>query len=180
MSAPLRKPGRILATLALLSVTACGATEASEGPTYAGSERPVTQGLPASNSGSIAFGAEYRFESGLTLMISTPKSFRPSSTAYPSSERAVAVEVSIFNGGSQSFRLSNLTAVAKVDGAPAKQVVDPTQGFSGVVDAATDLQPGRNVRLMLAFAMPAKSAELTVSVQPDDTGPAMANYHGVV
>ncbi|OZM74175.1 hypothetical protein CFN78_06200 [Amycolatopsis antarctica] len=177
----MRTPGRILAAGALLVLTACGATEASEGPTPGIAGRPVAGAAPAGSTADptgLTFGSEYRFASGLTVRISTPKSFRPSDTAYPRSDRAVAVEVSLYNEGARSFRLSNLTAVARIDGAPAKQVVDPTQGFNGVVNADTDLPQGRNVRLMLAFAVPARPAELTLSVQPDGAVPVVASYRG--
>lgn len=179
MLAPLRTPGRFLAACTLLALTACGATEASVPPGPAAPGEPAVQASPATaQDGSTPFGQEYRFESGLTLMISTPKSFTPSSSAYPRSPRAAAVEVSIYNGGEQPFRPTNLTATAKVDGEAAKQLVDPTQGFNGVADAATDLPPGRNIRLTMAFAMPERTAELAISVQPDSSVPATANYRG--
>lgn len=179
MVAPSRTPGRVLAACALAAaLTACGgAPQASEDDADGrDAASPAVMASPSGTSGTVSFGGHYRFANGMTVVTSTPKSFTPSSNAYPASGRALSVEMSLYNDGAQPYRLSSLTVIAKVDGVQAKQVVDPVQGYNGVVEADRDVVPGRNVRLQLAFAVPSRSAELTLSVRPESASQETANY----
>lgn len=124
------------------------------------------------------FGDQYRFGDGLTIVISSPKSFNPSGGAYPRSNRAVAFEIAIRNDSTQPYQLSGLSVSATIDGAVAKQLIDSTQGYGGVVDAGKDVQPGRDTRVALAFAVPDQPSPIELTVRPAATSEAVAVYSG--
>ncbi|HKS47246.1 MAG TPA: hypothetical protein VJT49_19475 [Amycolatopsis sp.] len=173
----MRTPSTLLAAFTLLAVTACGAA----GPVNSGSTstggQPLTQGATPMQQ-TMYFGAQYRFDEGLIIGVSTPKSFRPSGSAYPASSRAVAFEISIRNDGDQPYQLSGLSVSATVASVAAKQVQDPTQGYSGIIDAGKDVQPGRDTQVTLAFAVPDQPTQLQLCVRPSTNSPAVAVYGG--
>lgn len=173
----MRTPSTLLAAFVLLVVAGCGVTgQASGGSTTSGGQ-PLEQGAaPAAQT--VDFGGQYRFHDGLTIVVSTPKSFRPSGSAYPRSDRAVAFEISIRNDGSQPYQLSGLSVSATVAGTTAKQLVDSTLGYIGIADADKDVQPGRDTQIMLAFAVPDQLSPLRLSVRPAKTNPVSAVYSG--
>jgi hypothetical protein len=161
---------------ALLGLTACGA------PAQVGSGMP-DEGNPAAQAATPAqqgvyFGEQYRFADGIMISVSTPKSFRPSPSAYPHCRRAVAFEIVIRNNGEQPYRLSGLSVSATVGGNVAKQVVDSTQGYSGIVDAGKDVQPSRDVQVTLAFAVPEQPSEMWLSLRPTASSSVVAVYRG--
>ncbi|MEU3273203.1 hypothetical protein ABZ639_20395 [Saccharomonospora sp. NPDC006951] len=181
----MRKP--MLAVCALLALTACGAPSADDDP--AGSTAGITTTGPSSAApmtaapaapASIEFGSDHRFPSGLVVSVSEPKLFRPSDSAYPRSERAAAFGIAIYNETEQPYRLSSLSVRATVSEEEAQQVVDATQGYTGIVDADRDLPPGAMVRVTLAFAMPSKSCPVVLTVRPDTATGTTAVYTGSV
>jgi hypothetical protein len=172
-----RTPSTLLAAFVLLVVAGCGVTgQASGGSTTAGGQPLEQAAAPAAQT--VDFGGQYRFHDGLTVVVSTPKSFRPSGSAYPHSERAVAFEISLRNDGSQPYRLSGLSVSATVAGTAAKQLVDSTLGYTGIIDADKDVPPGRDAQFMLAFAVPEQSTPLRLSVRPAKVSPVSAIYSG--
>jgi hypothetical protein len=182
-----RTPKRMIALCALLTVTACGTTAPHENAattSYAGAATSVrvASGLggAAPVRTEVGFGTDFRFQGGVAVSVATPRSFRPSATAYPQSARAVAFEIVLRNDGDQPYRLSGLTVAATVAGQQAKQVVDATQGYNGIVDAGKDVLPGRNVRVILAFAVPEVPAEVALAVRPATASPDAAMYCGSV
>ena len=132
--------------------------------------------IPAKSQ--LVFGRDHQFANGVTISVSTPRSFRPSETAYPRSPRAVAFEIAIKNDGPQPYRLSGLSVVATVGGTTVKQVVDSVQGFAGVVGADRDISASRNVRLTLAFAVPAETIEMQLALRPNPANSDIALYCG--
>ncbi len=179
----MRTPTRILAVCALLTVAACGTPTQERGSSMSTGGNPIAQRAVEPGSAAPArvdmdFGGEYRFAAGVTISVSIPKSFRPSTTAYPQSDRAVAFEIGIRNDGTEPYRLSGLSVAASIAGVPAKQVVDATQGFNGIVDAGKDVLPARNTRVTLAFAVPPEPAELQLSLRPSASSPDVAMYCG--
>lgn len=175
----MRTRRHVLIAAALLGLTACGA------PAEVGS-----RALPDADGGSpavqavapqqqiVGFGEQYRFNDGITVSVSAPKSFRPSVSAYPHSARAVAFELTIRNDSDQPYKLSGLIVSATVAGGAAKQVVDSTQGYSGIVDAGKDVQPAHDVQVTLAFAVPNQPAEMSLSLRPTASSSAVAVYRG--
>ncbi|WP_245866283.1 hypothetical protein [Prauserella marina] len=178
----MRKP--MLAVCALLALTACGAPAADDdqaggtaGAATAGSSStaPMTA-APV----SIAFGSDHRFPSGLVVSVAEPKLFRPSDSAYPRSERAAAFGIAIYNETEQPYRLSSLSVRATVSEKDAQQVVDATQGYTGIVDADRDLPPGAMARVTLAFAMPSESCPVVLTIRPETATGTTAVYSGSV
>jgi hypothetical protein len=174
-----RTPRHALIAAALIGLAACGAP--AQGGTVARNDAgsAALQAAPAAPAQqTLYFGGQYRFTDGITISVSTPKSFRPSTSAYPHSDRAVAFEIAIRNDGAQPYRLSGLSVSATVDGSGAKQVVDPTQGYSGIVDAGKDVPTGRDVRVTLAFAVSEQPADMRLSLRPTVTSSVVAVYSG--
>lgn len=172
-----RRP--LLLACVLLATAGCGAApmDANTAMTLPATEPAAHQAMVPAES-RVDFGREFRFPDGVTVLVSTPRTFQPSETAYPRCARAVTFEVNLLNEGEQPYRLSGFSASATVSGEPAKQVVDSAQGFTGIVDAAKDVEPGRNVRLNFAFAMPADPVELKMSVRTGPESVASALYTG--
>lgn len=169
-----------LAGCVLFTLTACGTSTGASSTTTTALESEVAAEQSVRADQAIPFGNDFRFESGITVAVAAPKIFQPSETAYPQSPRAVAFEISIFNGSKRPYRLSDLGVTATVASTPAKQVMDATQGFNGIVDADRDVPPQRNVRLTLAFAIPDKQAPLCLELRPNRTTEATAVYVGSV
>lgn len=181
--APPRTPKLLLAACSLFLAAACGVTAPEEGAAALGAEAAPAQGLAASHAeGELAFGAPHRFETGVTISVSSPKSFRPSASAYPQSPRAVAFGIEVANAGETTYRLSGLSVTAEIDGegGTVKQVVDAVQGYDGIADADKDLAPSRSVRLTLAFAVPDQPVLLRLQVRPSAAEPVAATYCGKV
>ncbi|MTD57475.1 hypothetical protein [Amycolatopsis pithecellobii] len=174
----MRTPTLALTAAALIGLAACGAPASPGIAARNDAGSPALQAAPAPAQRMLDFGGQYRFAEGITISVSTPKSFRPSTSAYPRSDRAVAFEIAIANDGPQPYRLSGLSVSAMVGGSSAKQVVDPTQGYSGIVDAGKDVPTGRDVRVTLAFAVAQQPAELRLSLRPTATSSVVAVYCG--
>ena len=175
----MRALGRIVPAIALAGLAeACG-TPAQVGSAAGGSGSGAVQAAAPSQQ-LLAFGAQYHFADGITISVATPKSFRPSASAYPPSDRGVAFDITIRNNSDQSYQLSGLSASATVAGASAKQLVDPTQGYTGIVDADNDVPEGRDVEVTLAFAVPGRPADLRLSLRPSASSTVVAIYTGTV
>ncbi|MET8849362.1 hypothetical protein [Amycolatopsis sp. NPDC004625] len=172
---------KIMFTSGLLGLAvACGVTSAHDGTAALGAGgSPAGAGASAAPAGNdLRFGADHRFPSGLTISVGSPTSFRPSPSAYPQSPRGAAFDVELTNEGSTTYKLSGLAVTATAAGAPVKQVVDTTQGFTGITDAGKDVLPGRSVHLTLAFAVPQEPAQLRLQLRPSATETTAVTYCG--
>jgi hypothetical protein len=180
------KPARTrqLAAAFCVSLALCGCNAtAAGGGAVSYSSTVVVRDTPQAatpRDTDVAFGKQVLFDSGLSVTVSMPKLFQPSPSAYPRSERAAAFEVTVNNGSNQSYRLSGLAVEAEVAGEQMKQVVDPTQGISGIVDAGKDVPPGRHIRVTVAFAVAPEPAPLRLKLRPDVTEEPCATYVGTV
>ncbi|MFF5988184.1 DUF4352 domain-containing protein [Prauserella flavalba] len=176
-------PRPVLAGLVLLAVTSCAAPAAGHSAATNTSEAVTAErraATAADRDAVLVFGADHRFESGLVVTVTGPKIFRPSESAYPRAGRAAAFGVVVYNETEQPYRLSSLSVSATTADQQAKQVVDPTQGYNGIVDADRDIPPGEIVRLQLAFVVPDRSTPVRLVVRPDVSTPATAVYGGSV
>lgn len=118
---------------------------------------------------------------GLMVAVSAPKSFTPTSAANPGSPRAVAFDLIIENGTTSIYRPARLSVTALVNGDNAVQVVDSTQGYTGFFGTADEVPPGSNVRVVVAFAVPVKPADLRLIIEPDSAaGNAVTVFEGTV
>jgi hypothetical protein len=172
-----RTASKLLTAFALLALAACGAPGQESGGAAGTGTQPLEQAAgPIAQT--VDFGEQYRFGYGLSIMISTPKSFQPSSGAYPQSTRAVAFDISLRNDGGQPYQLSGLSVSATIDGVNAKQVVDSTLGYTGIINAGKDVQPGHDADFTLAFAVPDQPTQLRLSVRPATDSPVVCVYSG--
>ncbi|GLZ41048.1 hypothetical protein [Actinokineospora sp. NBRC 105648] len=155
----------------LVVLTGCGG-----GPAYTASAdqpAPSTASEELAQSGVPPRSGERRpLGNGLTITLSAPKSFVPADSAYPEAVRAIGFEMTVVNNGTSAYRPTLLSLSAMANGAKTQQVIDSTQGYSGVVGAA-DVPPGRSTRFSVAFAVPEEKAEVQVSAQPDPAGATM-------
>ena len=122
---------------------------------------------PRSPAPTTRLANQKPLDNGLTVTVSTPKSFTPTEAAYPHTPRAVAFDMIIENGSGTVYRPAQLAVSALVNGEDAAQVVDSTQGYTGFVGATDEVPPGQNVRVTVAFAVPMDRANLRLVVQPD-------------
>ncbi|MEC3982344.1 hypothetical protein [Amycolatopsis sp. H20-H5] len=174
--APPRTPKLVLAACVLFLAVGCGVQAPENGVAVLSAGGSQGSATPAGNE--LKFGGEHRFASGVTITVSTPKSFQPSAGAYPRSPRAAAFDITIENTGADAYHLSGLSVTATVAGVPAKQVVDATQGFNGIFDAGKDVAPARSVHVTLAFAVPSEQVALRVQLRPTPSDPVAATYCG--
>ncbi|MGW5053427.1 hypothetical protein [Actinokineospora sp. NPDC004072] len=159
---------RAAAACALLAALAgCGAA-ASSTPTpdrFAPSvERAEPPGATAQGGELTALG------DGLSIGVSTPKSFIPTSSASPPAARAVGFEMTVRNDGTAPYRPTLLALTAHVGTQTAKQVVDSTQGYSGLV-GTEEIAPGQSMRFSVAFAVPREKAAVRVVARTDPAAP---------
>jgi hypothetical protein len=156
-----------VAACVLLVLTACGMP------------RPVSetaqQALPAPTPSAAPERADYLARGGIarslredvTLLVSTPTSFTPTKEAYPKAVRAVAFELVIDNHSDAVYRATQLSFVATVDGVEADQVIDSTQGYSGVTGVTDEVLPRQTTRFSVAFGVPAGPCSIRVAVRPE-------------
>lgn len=170
---------RLAAALCALPVlAACGAGAISDA-----TDGPLELSGPSTNSQPRSGAAENRqiMDNGLAVTISSPKVFTPTDAASPRAPRAVAFDMVIDNEGTTIYRPSQLSVTATCDGATAIQVIDSTQGYTGLVTATEEVPPGHNVRVAVAFALPAEPSTFQLVVQPDAlAGSRLTVYEGTV
>jgi hypothetical protein len=156
-----------VAACVLLVGTACGVGHSSS--------EDVSLSLRTASPTAAAERSDYRsaedagtrLGNGVTLMVSAPRSFTPTDTAYPRAARAVAFDMVIENEGNTAYRPAQLSFVATVNGAVAEQVIDSTQGYTGVVGAIDEVLPNQNLRFAVAFGVPVEPCSVRVEVRPD-------------
>jgi hypothetical protein len=173
-----RTPKLVLAGCVLFAAVACGVHQAGGATTASAGMAAQAAKEETAPKRDLAFGDGHTFTDGVSITVSSPKSFQPSATAYPPAGRAAAFQIAVRNDGTTPYRLSELTVSGVVGGKPAIQVVDSTQGYTGIIDAGRDIAPGRSVWVTLAFALPANPTKLYLQVKPDDSAPALATYCG--
>lgn len=155
-----------VAACVLLVLAACGTSRASE-------EARQMMGTPtpsaaAERSDYTARGGVTRsVRDGVTLSVSTPISFTPTEEAYPRATRAVAFDLVIDNGSATVYRPAQLSFVATADGLPVDQVIDSTQGYSGVTGTGDEVLPSRSLRFSIAFEVPDRPCVVRVAVRPE-------------
>lgn len=154
-----------VAACLLLLLTACGAGHASDEGNVRQSLQPPDPTAAAERSDLKSDGLVRSLGEGVTLSVSAPTSFTPTSTAYPRAARAVAFELVIDNGSDTVYRPAQLSFVATADGVSTDQVIDSTQGFTGVVGAIDEVQPEKTLRFSVAFGVPDKPCTVRVAVR---------------
>lgn len=166
----------LAACVLLFGVSGCGSDPAGYAAGPPRTESPEVM-MRSSGPSELRFGQPHRFSDGLSVTVSEPKTFVPSRVAYPRAARAVAFQIVIRNDADRLYRLSGMSITLAADGEPVQEIVDAAQGFHGITND-TDIAPTRQVLLTLAYAVPARPASLTLTVQPDLEQPGMAYYVG--
>lgn len=168
-----------VAACVLLVVTACGVGHSSS--------EDLSMSMSTGSPTAAAERSDHRSSeqagtplgNGVTLTVSAPRSFTPTDTAYPQAARAVAFDMVIENGGDTVYRPAQLSFVATVDGVEAEQVIDSTQGYTGVVGAIDEVLPSQDLRFAVAFGVPVDPCAVRVEVRPDTVSPdAIPIYDG--
>jgi hypothetical protein len=119
----------------------------------------------AERSDSLATGGITRsLGDDVTLSVSAPTSFKPTDEAYPKATRAVAFELVLHNRGDIIYRPTRLSFVATADGVAVDQLVDSTQGYTGV--AMDEVLPSQSLRFAVAFGVPEQQCLMWVAVRP--------------
>lgn len=184
----MRMGSSALALCALLALGGCGGAETATPAGGAAVPPGTTSRVPVSGTRAqetparpaVLFGGDYRFGSGLVVTVSEPKTFTPSESAFPDADRAAAFMLTVRNETDKPYRLSQLSVRASTADERAPQVVDPTQGYTGIVQADHDLPTGDEVKLQYAFAVPARHTPVELTVCPEMSGQVEAIYHGRV
>jgi hypothetical protein len=157
-----------VAACVLLVLAAC-ASSRTAGESRQALETPAV-GAAAERSDHLAKGGlTLSIRDDLTLSVSAPTSFTPTEEAYPKAVRAVAFELVLDNRGDTIYRPAQLSFVATVDGVPADQVIDSTQGYSGVTGTADEVLPSQSLRFSVAFGVPGQPCVVRVAVRPEAT-----------
>lgn len=160
--------------LTLAGVAACGRPDAAVDLT----PRTSASVAPAAATAPPEFDRKYAFDSGVQVTVSQPSRFVPSSAAYPHAAHAVKLDVTVHNAGTADFDASRLSVVATTGGGQARPLVDAPQGVSGMTVDDPQLAAGRDLRLTVGFAVPARRTPITVTVRPSADQPGVASFTG--
>jgi hypothetical protein len=153
----------------LLALTACGTGHTTNTESHASLRTPTSStSASAERADYMAKGAVTRsIRDDVTLVVSAPTSFTPTEEAYPKAARAVAFELVIDNRSDTVYRPAQLSFVATVDGVETTQVIDSTQGYSGVAGADDEVLPSQTMRLSVAFRVMEEPCAVRVAVRPE-------------
>jgi hypothetical protein len=168
-----------VAACVLLVLTACGTGRAADEARQ--SLQPPTPSAAAERSDYLARGGVTRsVRDDITLSVSAPTSFTPTEEAHPKAIRAVAFELVLLNESDTVYRPAQLSFVATADGMPADQVIDSTQGYTGVVGAIDEVLPNQTLRFAVAFGVPNQPCVVRVAVRESSAASAIPIFDGTV
>ncbi|WP_424184676.1 hypothetical protein ACOBQX_22635 [Actinokineospora sp. G85] len=156
-------------------VAGCSGAPESSGPSTPSTTATVSEKIARSGGPASRGGERTSLGSGLAITVSTPKSFVPTATASPTASRAVGLEVVVENEGTSAYKPAQLRLLAKVNGESTQQVIDSTQGYSGLGNTG-DVQPGDSVRFSVAFAVPADKTWIDVAATPKPDAAAVSVF----
>ncbi|ANZ35705.1 hypothetical protein BBK82_06060 [Lentzea guizhouensis] len=117
-----------------------------------------------------AFGTQRVWGSGLSVVVSAPRSLSPSDTASPRSARTAVFTLTVYNGSKTAYRPSQLAVRAMANGAQVPELVDSVQGLNGLAAVVDELPPGKDTQVLLAFAVPEGPVQVELTVQPGGQG----------
>ncbi len=160
-----------VAACVLLVLTACGAGRAADNVEQALQTPDPTAAAERSDYGTTGPSGPTTkaLGDGITLTVSAPTSFTPTDTAYPRADRAVAFAMEVENKSGTIYRPAQLSFVATADGVGIDQVIDSTQGYTGVVGAIDEVLPSQTLRFAVAFGVPPEQCVVRVAVRPQSS-----------
>jgi hypothetical protein len=148
---------------------------------YAGAAQEIQPLSASSSPGPTSSSPATRMlADGLTITVSPPREFTPTSAASPQSPRAVAFDLVVRNDGTDAYHPAELAVTAIANRSAALQVIDSTQGYTGFAGATRDVAPGETIHLSVAFAVPAQRSEFRLMVQPDSQNSVVTLFEGAV
>lgn len=158
----------VAAASLLALTTGCGGTSGSPLTSTSPAPKPTTTSssapaAPAADPSALRFGTSYRYDDGLTLTVTDPVTFTPSSWAYPSSKTAWKVQVTLTNGSSTAYDPSMFYATASVGGTEVDQVFDNAKKLSG--SPSTKVRPGKTVSFWIGFTGK-PTGDLAIDIRP--------------
>ncbi|WP_158846471.1 hypothetical protein [Saccharothrix deserti] len=170
-----------LAAGVCLGLAMAGCADRSDISTPTAPSAVVEQGADASSASAFtAFGTQRVWANGMAVTVSPPSSLKPSDTSFPQSPRTAVFTLTLVNGTKTAYRTSQLAVRAVVDGVPAAEVRDSVQGLNGIAAAVTEVAPGAETVLTLAFAVPADPVRLQLVIEPNGTNQEpTATFEGI-
>lgn len=115
--------------------------------------------------GTVAFGQAYKWDDGLQVTISAPKSYKPSRwAAAKKSKYYLVMTVTVLNGTSATYEPAMFHLSAQSGDSESDQVFDSGKGVGGGPD--TKLLKGRQAKWKVAFAVQ-NPKDLVLEVTPD-------------
>ncbi len=121
-------------------------------------------------SANAAFGTQRVWASGLSVVVSAPRSLSPSETAIPRATRTAVFTLTVYNGSKTAYKPSQMSVRAIANDVLAPELVDSVQGLNGLAAAVAELPPGRDTQFLLAFAVPESAVQIKLTVQPGGQG----------
>ncbi|MFD1149205.1 hypothetical protein [Saccharothrix hoggarensis] len=170
-----------LAVGVCLGLAMAGCADPSDISTPTAPSAVAERGADApSASTSTAFGTQRVWSNGMAVTVSPPTSLKPSDTSFPQAPRTAVFTLTIVNGATTPYRTSQLAVRALVDGRPVAEVRDSVQGLNGITAAVTEVAPGGETVLTMAFAVPADPVMLRLVVEPNGANQEpSATFEGV-
>ncbi|SDB80286.1 hypothetical protein GA0111570_10272 [Raineyella antarctica] len=146
--------------------TATATQVADAGLSTSTSEAPATQ-KPAAD-GTSEFGKAYTWEDGLSVTVSAPKAYTPSSSAFGpvAGQKAVSFQITIVNGTSAPFDPVMASITAQSGNTEASQIFDSAKAMEG--SPSTKILAGRETTYKVAFSV-ADASDIVVEFSPDFT-----------
>jgi hypothetical protein len=155
-----------VAACVLLVLAACGTSRASDEARQALTAPTPTPDTAQESGYQTRGGVTRSIDEDVTLAVSAPTSFTPTEEAYPKAVRAVAFELVLDNQSDTVYRPAQLSFVATADGVPVDQIIDSTQGYSGVM-GTDEVLPSQTLRFSVAFGVPEQTCVVRVTVRPE-------------
>ncbi|RKT52908.1 hypothetical protein [Saccharothrix australiensis] len=134
------------------------------------STRAKPDQAPPAAAPATAFGTQRRWPNGLAVTVSPARSLKPSDTSFPRAPRTAVFALTVANSAKTAYRTSQLAVRATVGGEPVAEVLDSVQGLNGLAGAVTEIAPGGDTVLTLAFAVPEEPVRLHLVVEPSGAG----------
>ncbi|GAA1283613.1 hypothetical protein [Saccharothrix xinjiangensis] len=128
------------------------------------------RGPESPGQATTGFGTQRVWAGGMAVTVSQPTSLKPSDTSFPESPRTAVFTLTLVNGTEEVYRTSLLAVRAEVAGTPVAEVRDSVQGLNGIAAAVSEVAPGNETVLTMAFAVPEHPVPLRLVIEPNGAG----------
>lgn len=161
-----------LAVGACLGLAVAGCADHTEVPQGASAPSAVAEQGPEAPAREpvSGFGTQRVWSGGMAVTVSQPTSLKPSDTSFPKAPRTAVFTLTLVNDTEEVYRTSLLAVRAEIAGAPVAEVRDSVQGLNGVGTAVSEVPPGGETVLTMAFAVPEHPVRLRLVIEPNGAG----------